>query len=85
MAKSARASTKKASRSKLRSSVHAPVERARTDRLSAKLLALASEPLPEKPIAEDVDMDAGDKGEVMEMSEKPVEKGQEHSESQSAP
>ncbi|KAK6506967.1 hypothetical protein TWF481_005424 [Arthrobotrys musiformis] len=41
MAKSARASTKKASRSRIRNNVYAPVEQARLERLSARLLAIA--------------------------------------------
>jgi hypothetical protein len=44
MAKSARASTKKANHQKLKSRVFGPVEDARTERLSAKLLELASQP-----------------------------------------
>ena len=42
MAKGLRASTKKANRVKLRSRVFGPVEDARTQRLSAKLMELAS-------------------------------------------
>lgn len=53
MAKGARASTKKANHQKLKSNVFGPVETARTERLSAKLLALASQPKPGK---EDVAM-----------------------------
>ncbi|RVD88143.1 uncharacterized protein DFL_002339 [Arthrobotrys flagrans] len=41
MAKSARASTKKASRSRIRNNVYAPVEQARLERLSARLMAIA--------------------------------------------
>ena len=44
MAKSLRASVKKANKSKLRSNVFARVEDARNERLSAKLLELASKP-----------------------------------------
>ncbi|KAF3925816.1 hypothetical protein ABW20_dc0102484 [Dactylellina cionopaga] len=39
MAKSSRASSKKASRSRIRSTVYAPVEQARLERLSARLMA----------------------------------------------
>lgn len=46
MAKSARASSSKANNSKLKSKVFGPVENARTERLSAKLLELASQPKP---------------------------------------
>lgn len=46
MAKGLRASTKKANRSKLRSKVFEPVEDARTERLSAKLLEIALRPRP---------------------------------------
>ena len=44
MAKGLRASTKKANRTNLRSRVFGPVEEARKERLSAKLLELASKP-----------------------------------------
>ncbi|MCJ1472836.1 hypothetical protein MMC13_001485 [Lambiella insularis] len=54
MAKGLRASTKKANRAKLRSKVFAPVEDARTQRLSAKLLELASKQRPKTD--EDVKM-----------------------------
>lgn len=53
MAKGARASTKKANHQKLKSNVFGPIETARTERLSAKLLELASQPKPGK---EDVAM-----------------------------
>ena len=46
MAKGLRSSTKKANKTKLRSRVFGPVENARTERLSAKLLELASKPKP---------------------------------------
>ena len=48
MAKGLRSSVKKSHRTKLRSRVFAPVEDARTERLSAKLLELASQPRPAK-------------------------------------
>jgi hypothetical protein len=44
MAKGLRATTKKNNRTKIRSRVYAPVDQARTARLSAKLLELASQP-----------------------------------------
>ena len=47
MAKGLRASTKKANRVKLRSRVFRPVEEARTQRLSTKLIELASKPKDE--------------------------------------
>ena len=53
MAKGARASTIKTNNSKLKSRVFGPVETARTERLSQKLLELASQP---KPKAKDVDI-----------------------------
>lgn len=49
MAKGLRASVNKANKSSLRSRVFAPIENARTERLSAKLLELASQPKPERP------------------------------------
>jgi len=64
MAKGARASTKKANNSKLKSNVFGPVESARTARLSAKLLELASQPKPE-PVKEDVAMEVEESGEGM--------------------
>lgn len=48
MAKGLRSSVKKSHRTRLRSRVFAPVEDARTERLSAKLLELASQPRPAK-------------------------------------
>ena len=48
MAKGLRSSVKKSHRTKLRTRVFAPVEDARTERLSAKLLELASQPRPAK-------------------------------------
>lgn len=60
MAKGARASTKKANNARLKSKVFGPVEGARVERLSAKLLELASQPKPE-PAKEDVVMDAEDR------------------------
>jgi len=51
MAKGARASSRKANNSKLKSKVFGPVETERTARLSAKLLELASQP---KPVRDDV-------------------------------
>ncbi|KAM0281329.1 hypothetical protein ACHAQH_003597 [Verticillium albo-atrum] len=48
MAKSARASTRKANNRRLKQNVFGPVESARTERLSAKLLDLAAQPKPQK-------------------------------------
>ena len=60
MAKGLRSSTKKANRTQLRSGVFGPVEEARKERLSAKLLELASKP---RVLAEeDVKMTQGHKG-----------------------
>jgi len=56
MAKSARASKIKMNNSKLKSRVFGPVETARTERLSAKLLELASQPKPSKD-SDDMVMD----------------------------
>jgi hypothetical protein len=57
MAKGARASTTKTNHQNLKSRVFGPVESARTERLSAKLLELASQPKP-KPLKEDIVMDS---------------------------
>lgn len=46
MAKSARASDRKSARTKIRANVYAPVEEARIQRLSEKLLALAATSKP---------------------------------------
>ena len=50
MAKGARASTKKANNVKLKSRVFSPVETARTERLSAKLVELISQPKPKPDV-----------------------------------
>jgi hypothetical protein len=55
MAKGLRATTKKNNRVKIRARVYAPVDEARTERLSQKLLELASQPRPGKT---DMDVDA---------------------------
>jgi hypothetical protein len=52
MAKGARASKIKSNNAKLKSKVFGPVETARTERLSAKLLELASQPRPAPPDAD---------------------------------
>lgn len=65
MAKGARASSRKANNARLKSKVFGPVEAARTERLAAKLLELASQPRPKtqgKSPSDDVDMDAEDSG-----------------------
>ncbi|KAI9761192.1 MAG: hypothetical protein M1840_001992 [Geoglossum simile] len=59
MAKSARSSVKKANKSKLRARVFGPVEIARTERLSAKLLQLATESAVARP--DDTAMELVDK------------------------
>ena len=61
MAKGLRASTEKVNRSKLRSRLFAPLEDARKDRLSAKLLELAAQPKP--TVTKDVSMKIDDIGE----------------------
>ncbi len=60
MAKGLRSSTKKANRTQLRSRVFGPVEEARKERLSAKLLELASK--PRTAAKEDVNMADEHKG-----------------------
>ncbi|KAI4597058.1 hypothetical protein KJ359_004971 [Pestalotiopsis sp. 9143b] len=52
MAKSSRASTTKTNNQRLKAKVFGPVEQARMERLSAKLLEVASAPKPEKAEAE---------------------------------
>lgn len=60
MAKSARASSKKATRARLRNALYAPHEEARLQRLSAKLLALASPPKSAVPTST-MEVDEGTK------------------------
>ena len=65
MAKSSRASSRKANNQRLKANVFGPVEAARAERLSAKLLELAAQPKPkpeEMKIADD-DGDDHKKGE----------------------
>lgn len=56
MAKSARASKIKTNNSKLKCRVFEPIETARIERLSAKLLELASQPKPTKKDSDDMVM-----------------------------
>lgn len=58
MAKGLRSSTKKTNRAKLRSRVFSPVETARTERLSRKLLELAGRAAPKA--TEDTEMEVGE-------------------------
>ncbi|KAK7750963.1 hypothetical protein SLS62_007096 [Diatrype stigma] len=51
MAKSSRSSVRKANNQRLKRNVFGPVEAARNERLSAKLVELASQPKPEQPEA----------------------------------
>jgi hypothetical protein len=55
MAKGLRASTRKRNNAKLRSTVFGPASDARTERLSAKLQAIASQPRPDQERAMEVD------------------------------
>ncbi|KAJ6264779.1 hypothetical protein Dda_0931 [Drechslerella dactyloides] len=58
MAKSARASSKKAARSRIRTTVYAPVEHARLERLSARLMAsIAQSSTPRTPNADQMEED----------------------------
>ena len=52
MAKSARASSRKANNQKLKEKVFQPVESARLERLSLKLLEIVSAPQPQRPVQE---------------------------------
>jgi hypothetical protein len=54
MAKSSRASTIKSNNQRLKAKVFGPVESARAERLSAKLLELAAAPKPPRPEAEEM-------------------------------
>lgn len=67
MAKSSRSSTRKANNQRLKSKVFGPVEAARAERLSAKLLELAAQPKPPKPEGDDVKIvDAGEEAKIGE-------------------
>lgn len=59
MAKSVRASVSKRNRANLRKKVFGPLNDARTERLSAKLQELASQPRPEK---EEMDVESTEAG-----------------------
>ncbi|MCJ1419383.1 hypothetical protein MMC32_005738 [Xylographa parallela] len=72
MAKGLRASTKKANRVKLRSKVFGPVEDARTQRLSAKLLELASKPKDEDVRMEEDTATVDQKQQEKEASSEPI-------------
>jgi hypothetical protein len=50
MAKSSRSSVVKTNNQRLKKNVFGPVEAARAERLSAKLLAIASQPKPQKDL-----------------------------------
>lgn len=56
MAKSVRASVSKRNRANLRSTVFAPADNARTERLSAKLQEIASRPKPKDRDMSDIDL-----------------------------
>lgn len=62
MAKGLRSSRNKTNNSKLRSKVFGPVESARKERLSAKLLDLATKAKPDPKKYEDTGMDVDERG-----------------------
>lgn len=62
MAKSVRASVSKRNRAALRKKVFGPIVDARTERLSAKLQELASQPKPEAPEKTKMDIEADETG-----------------------
>ncbi|OAL51288.1 hypothetical protein IQ07DRAFT_643390 [Pyrenochaeta sp. DS3sAY3a] len=70
MAKSARASSKKANRTKLRARVFGPAEKARAERLHAKLLETIQQPKPEK-----TDMDIAEDTTTEETKDEGLSKG----------
>ena len=73
MAKSARATRIKTNRQALRGRVFAPIEDARTQRLSAKLLALAAESVPRAESMEVEKTVATDKTKGDELADAAVE------------
>jgi hypothetical protein len=62
MAKGARASSKKANRTKLRARVFGPADKARAERIHAKLLETIQQPKPEK-----TNMDTTEDGKLMHL------------------
>jgi hypothetical protein len=62
MAKSVRASVSKRNRAALRKKVFGPIVDARTERLSAKLQEIASQPKPEVPEKTKMDLEADETG-----------------------
>ncbi|KAI9790357.1 MAG: hypothetical protein M1816_005175 [Peltula sp. TS41687] len=74
MAKSLRASNKKGNKARLRSKVFGPVEDARTERLSAKLLELATSAMPvaTPESTMDIDKTAAEEEKSMAPKERPV-------------
>lgn len=64
MAKGARSSVRKTNNSKLKARVFGPVENARTERLSAKLLELASQPKPPRSEMETEQEDGKARGDI---------------------
>lgn len=62
MAKSVRASVSKRNRAALRKKVFGPIVDARTERLSAKLQELASQPKPEAPEKATMDLETDETG-----------------------
>ncbi|KAI2630939.1 hypothetical protein GGR54DRAFT_177357 [Hypoxylon sp. NC1633] len=72
MAKSSRASSRKANNQRLKSKVFGPVESARVERLSAKLLELAAQPKPPQPESDEmkiVDDDAAEEEAAAEAND----------------
>lgn len=84
MAKSARSSTRKANNQRLKANVFGPVESARAERLSAKLLEIAAQPKPvheeDMNIVEDVDAVAAASKEGDDDEEAKVSAGEESAE-----
>ncbi|KOC15507.1 GPI ethanolamine phosphate transferase 2 [Aspergillus flavus AF70] len=69
MAKSVRASVQKRNRAKLRATVFGPVVDARTERLSAKLQELASQPKPSNEEKPDMELNMKDRQEGTKISQ----------------
>ncbi len=79
MAKSARASTVKTNNQRLKSKVFGPVEAARAERLSAKLLELAAAPKPERDVEMEVVKDEGKPLATKSVQESDVDRFLRHS------
>ncbi|OLN81580.1 hypothetical protein CCHL11_05481 [Colletotrichum chlorophyti] len=79
MARSARSSTLKKNNQALKKNVFGPVEQARAERLSAKLLELAKQPKPERETDVNMETDEQDSAQTTgDVAEEKAEKADEN-------